>query len=472
MSLSRRRFLSQSAAVTTAFSGLLKFTAGTAHSAGTAASKYGELVADPLRIFDLPAGFSYKIIGRAGDYMDDGLRMPGRTDGMGAFPAPDGKTVLVRNHELESHKTYQGPFGLQNELLEKIDPGLIYDAGQKIAPHIGGTTTVVYDTKTKTVERQFLSLVGTCRNCAGGPTPWGTWITCEETVERIAGSDPGDTDNKNEKDHGYNFEVPATGEPALTKPVPLTAMGRFYHEAIAVDPATGIVYQTEDRHDALFYRFVPTEKGNLQAGGKLQAMAVDGPPPARPDRGFDTRNWPDSKDTFAPLTPAPVRWIDIDDIDNPGDDLRKRGFALGAARLARSEGIWHGEGEFYIACTNGGKKQYGQILRYRPSPAEGTPAETTNPGTLEIFVEPNDKTLLQGADNLTVAPWGDVIVVEDGPKDARIHGISPDGGIYKIGRNEYNSSELAGVCVSPDGTTLFVNIYDPGITLAITGPWA
>ena len=186
MKTSRRDFL-KAATVTAAFSGLSRYASG--QVAGSAAakpvpSKYGPLVSDPKRIFDLPAGFKYKVIGRAGDYMDDGLRIPGRADGMGTFDGGDGKTILVRNHELEVDLTYEGPFGLENELFEKVDRAKVYDAGKGIAPHIGGTTTVVYDTKNQKVDKQFLSLAGTCRNCAGGVTPWGSWITCEESVEK------------------------------------------------------------------------------------------------------------------------------------------------------------------------------------------------------------------------------------------------------------------------------------------------
>ncbi len=144
---------------------------------------------------------------------------------------------------------------------------------------------------------------------------------------------------------------------------------------------------------------------------------------------------------------------------------------MGGARFARGEGIWFGDGELYFACTNGGSKQYGQIFRYQPSPAEGTAGEKSKPGVLTLFLEPNNKAVLQGADNLTIAPWGDIIFCEDGPRHARVRGVTPDGDVYPIGQNQYNSSELAGVCFSPDGSTLFVNIYEPGITFAVTGPW-
>ncbi len=401
--------------------------------------------------------------------MDDGLRIPGRCDGMGAFAGPDGKTILVRNHELEAERTYEGPYGLQNELLAKVDPSKVYDLGQGRFPHIGGTTTVVFDTATQKVESQFLSLAGTCRNCAGGVTPWGSWVTCEETVDKKGSAD--DPENYNEQDHGYPFEVPATAEPGLAKPVALTAMGRFNHEAIAVDPDTGIVYQTEDRHDGLFWRYKPKELGNLAAGGKLEYLCVIDGGGRAGSKGRDARNWKESKDKVKVGERMKVEWRGIDDIDSPEDDLRKRGYENGGTRFARTEGIWFGDRELYFACTNGGSAQLGQIFRYRPSSAEGEDGEKASPGELDLFVEPNDKAILQNADNLTISPWGDVVVCEDGPRKPRIHHITPDGNVHVFGMNRYNEKELAGVCFSPDGSTLFVNIYDPGITLAITGPW-
>jgi len=151
--------------------------------------------------------------------------------------------------------------------------------------------------------------------------------------------------------------------------------------------------------------------------------------------------------------------------------LRHRGFAQGAARFARGEGMWYGREAIYFACTNGGRKEIGQIWRYFPSPSEGKPEEEKNPGKLELFVEPNDGNLVENADNLTVAPWGDLIVCEDRDGPPSLVGITPQGGFYKLGKNAVSDSELAGVTFSPDGTTLFVNIQHDGLTLAITGPW-
>ncbi len=453
----RRQFLRQAGAVALGFTGLhTLFGMGCASSPRTDAIPYGfgPLRPDPEKILDLPDGFTYRILSRAGDPMDDGLFVPGRPDGMAAFEGPNGLTVLVRNHETNVGAG-DGAFGPGNRLLDRVPAEKLYDRARGEVTCLGGTTTLVFDTRTGRVERQFLSLAGTLRNCAGGPTPWNTWITCEETVQRA--------DEHCLRDHGYNFEVPATATPALADPVPLTAMGRFNHEAVAVDPASGIVYQTEDRHDGLLYRYIPNEPGRLAAGGRLQALAVLDRP------SLDTRNW---DERLVPAgTTLEVRWIDLEDIEAPEDDLRLRGYEAGAARFARGEGMWYGRDAIYFACTNGGSARKGQIWRYVPSPDEGRPGETQRPGRLQLFVEPNDGGLIDNADNLTVAPWGDLIVCEDGSGEQFLVGITPAGEIYKFARNAVNDSEFAGATFSPDGTTLFVNIQTAGVTLAISGPW-
>jgi hypothetical protein len=468
MSLSRRHLLRNSSAVALGFAGLRTFITGSVASGAEEPSEeretnpiYGALKKKG-KVFDLPEGFSCKVISVAGDRMDDGFYVPGKFDGMCAFPGPRGKTILVRNHELSLEDEDEGPFGDRNKLFDRIDRSMMYELGSGRLPGLGGTTTIVYDTKTQEVEAQFLSLAGTIRNCAGGPTPWNSWITCEETVIT--------PDEIVEQYHGYNFEVPATAERKLADPVPLRTMGRFNHEAVAVDPKTGIVYETEDRDDGLFYRFIPARPGALLAGGRLQALRIRGIPSA------DTRNW-DERLVVKPGASFEVDWVDMENVESPYDDLRYWAYFMkGAARFARGEGIWHGSDGFYFACTTGGSKKKGQIWRYVPSSDEGTAEEANNPGRLELFVEPNDGTVCENADNLTVAPWGDLIVCEDhagrrtSPSQYLV-GVTPAGEIYKLGRNAFNSAELAGVCFSPDGGTLFVNIYSPGLTLAITGPW-
>jgi secreted PhoX family phosphatase len=418
-------------------------------------------VPDPHKILDLPESFTYRVISREGERMDDGLRVPGACDGTAAFAGPGGTTILIRNHELLPEQRGSGPFGRKNELLDLLNPARIYDRGGGKAPGLGGTTTLVYDTRTGKLERQFLSLAGTVRNCAGGPTPWGSWITCEETVLRAG-------EGALEQDHGYNFEVPASAEVALADPVPLKAMGRFNHEAVAVDPKSGIVYQTEDRDDGLIYRFIPEVPGKLHLGGRLQALVV------ADAASLDTRNW-DGPVVRAGQSMA-VTWMDVTEIDSPQDDLRQRGFQAGAARFARGEGMWYGNDAIYFACTNGGAAKKGQVWRYVPSPYEGTHRAAEAPARLDLFIEPNDGSLVENADNLTVAPWGDLVLAEDGVGEKAAEkqflvGVTPEGRVYPLARNAQNSAELTGVNFSPDGTTLFVNLFSPGATLAITGPW-
>ncbi len=453
MNLSRRHFLRAAGAVSAGFLGLRSLLAapGRARLDG-----YGELVADPKKVIDLPKGFSYRLLSAAGEGMSDGFKVPGLHDGMAAFPGPEGRTLLVRNHEVDVNKVKIGPFGAKNELFSKIDRSRLYDAGNGEIYGPGGTTNLVYDTRAGKLERHFLSLAGTIRNCAGGPTPWGSWITCEETVIR-----PG----KNlQHEHGYCFEVPASAEIGLAAPVPLKAMGRFNHEAVAVDPGTGAVYETEDRSDGLFYRFLPDVPGQLARGGRLQALKLRGRDKA------DTSNQ-GKGEPIAPGAPLEAEWIDLDEVESPKDDLRKRGASKGAATFARGEGMWFGRGAVYFATTTGGRNKKGQIWRYRPGPEEAKPGEREKPGHLELFIEPNDSNLLENADNMTVTPWGDLLVCENGKAPDQLVGVTPEGKLYTLARNSYSKSELAGVTISPDASTVFVNIQEPGVTLAICGPW-
>jgi uncharacterized protein len=455
---SRRHFLRQSALVSLAFSGLRNLYAQ--ENSSDAPPADGKLKSDPRKILDLPPGFSYHQFSRAGETMDDGLLVPGSHDGMGAFPGSDGRTILVRNHEMDPNATKYSPFGEDRVLLSKVDTRKLYDKGGGRKPGLGGTTTLVYDTKRKRLEKHFLSLGGTIRNCAGGVSLWNTWITCEEdmTKPNESGQSP---DDPIEKEHGYNFEVPATEEIQLHQAVALKAMGRFRHEAVAFDPHTGIVYQTEDTSDGLLYRFIPERKGRLDVG-RLQALRVKDLPRA------DTRNFGDTR--FKPGQKVAVEWFDVQNIESPDNDLRYQGyFEFGGARFARGEGIWYGRDAIHFACTNGGKARKGQIWRYYPSAEEGTAGERNQPAQLELYIEPNDGSLVENCDNVTMAPWGDLIICEDGKNPQYLVGVTPEGKSYKFGRN--NLSEFAGACFSPDGTTMFVNIFSPGMTLAITGPW-
>ncbi|WP_121117405.1 alkaline phosphatase PhoX [Croceibacterium ferulae] len=399
---------------------------------------YGALQPDPAGILDLPPGFSYRVISSLGDAMDDGFTVPDRADGMGCFDLGNGRIALVRNHELQPRHDGGGV------------AGAAFDThARSLVPLPGGTTTLVLDAATLELQAQHRSLAGTIRNCAGGTTPWGSWLTCEENTSRA--------DGKINQDHGWVFEVPAAAT-GLVDPVPLKAMGRFDHEAAAVDPATGIVYLTEDKGDSLLYRFLPVTPGKLVDGGRLQALVLaDGP--------ADTRNW-EGRIGAVRRQERAVRWIDLDDVESPADDLRLRGAAAGAAIFARGEGIHMGDGELFFCCTSGGAAGLGQIFRLRPS-ASG--AEDR----LDLFFESDSKDQFDFGDNLTVGPNGHLVVCEDQYTETvanHLRGITPDGEAYPIALLR-QQTELAGACFSPDGRTLFVNFYSPAKTVAITGPW-
>lgn len=418
---------------------------------------YGKLQKDPDGILNLPKGFSYKIISQRGDKMSDGLVVPGLGDGMATFKGSGDNVIIIRNHEVSPGDLENSAFGSPPYLINKVKQSKFYDFGRGQSPCIGGTSTIVYNTKTKTVVNQYLSLVGTIRNCAGGPTPWNSWISCEENTNNAS--------KVLEKDHGYNFEVPAREDIHLADPVPIKGMGRFNHEAVCVDPRTSIVYQTEDRHDGLIYRYIPFTPEKLHDGGRLQALCI------KDWKSYDTRNWPKtSRNNMSRRKKYEVEWMDIHDVESPEDDMRNKGYEKGAAVFARAEGMWFGDNEVYFACTNGGRERIGQIFRYTPSPYEGTGRESEAPGTLELFIEPNNSSLLESCDNMTMASNGHLVLCEDKARP-RIVGVSPEGKIYHIAKNIGFKSEFAGAAFSPDGKTLFVNIQVPGITLAIEGPW-
>ncbi|MEM7702803.1 MAG: alkaline phosphatase PhoX [Pseudomonadota bacterium] len=397
-----------------------------------------DLVPDPDGVLDLPEGFSYRVVSQLGDALDDGLSVPDAADGMGCFALPGGDIGLVRNHELTPGKDAGGA----------LSDG--YARGPDGAVFPGGTTNIVLDGETLAVKRQFRSIAGTIRNCSGGITPWGTWLTCEE---------PGWGMDKL-PDHGYVFEVPA-GATSMVEAKPLKAMGRFNHEAACVDPATGIVYMSEDHPEGLLYRFVPNAPGDLAKGGQLQALAL-------------TSGIRDSSNKGEVMLRQNVqytaRWIDLDNPEAPANDLRTRGAEAGALVISRGEGLHMGldggVGEFYLCSTSGGAKGLGQIFRIRIGALDGV-------DTLELFFESESKEQFDFGDNLTVAPFGDLIVCEDQYTEVvnnRLIGITPAGEAYIFGKLNMQT-ELAGGCFSPDGKTFFVNAYSPAKTLAITGPW-
>ncbi|AFZ22960.1 putative phosphatase [Cylindrospermum stagnale PCC 7417] len=417
MTLSRRQFFSLAGAGTAGallLSPLQAFYAKRTLAAGP----YGALVSDPLGVLDLPAGFSYVRLSETGQMMNDGYTVPGGHDGMGAFAGANGNTILIRNHELSP--TSSNGVGAPNSKK--------YDTKGR-----GGTTTLVVSSNGALVSH-YGTLAGTYRNCAGGPTPWGSWLSCEESFE------------VGNKKHGYIFEVPSSATGFVT-PVPLVAMGRFNHEAAAVDPDTGYVYLTEDRSDGLLYRFVPNTANNLSAG-TLYALKITAIPQANTTTGFTVGQ------------SHAVSWVQIANPDPASDTVRVAGFNLGAAKFARGEGIFYGNGDIYFCCTSGGSAGLGQVWRYTPATE-----------TLRLYIQPNNSGTLDFPDNIVVAPNNDIFLCEDGGGTDFIVGVTPTGSLYKFARNALNTNEFAGACFSPNGQIMFVNMQTPGITFAITGPW-
>ncbi len=410
--------------------------------AGPGDGGYGDLQPAGAELA-LPVGFAYTVLSTAGKPMSDGTPTPNAFDGMAAFALPDGNVRLIRNHE-----------NRDNPLSARVkgDPARAYD------PRGGGGCTSLEvrlaSDGSATLVRDFMSLNGTILNCAGGPTPWGSWLSCEETTDGPA--------QGWSVQHGYIFEVPVSAEDEV-EAVPLKAMGRFVHEAVAVDPATGIVYETEDRLLAGFYRFTPTQRGVLRAGGRLQMLAIEG------RRNVDLAR---GQRVGARL---PVVWVDIDDPDRNSvwDSMGvfAQGYDRGGARFSRLEGCWYGDRSIYFHATNGGDAGLGQVWQYRPTETEA--------GELTLVFESPSVDVLDSPDNITVSPRGGIVICEDGQSGNFIRGLTPDGRIFDLARNLLNNDEFAGACFSPDGQTLFLNSMgsttdagpSQGKTFAIWGPW-
>jgi hypothetical protein len=224
---------------------------------------------------------------------------------------------------------------------------------------------------------------------------------------------------------------------------------------VAYDPEAGILYLTEDRHDGLLYRFIPNKKDDMHSGGTLQALVIKGQPK------FDTRNWPENANRMEIDKTFELDWVELTDVEAPNDDLRTRGHEAGAALFARGEGMWYDKGVIYFACTSGGELMKGQVFKLTPA-KQG--------GQLQLFIEPNNVDIMKYCDNLTVAPWGDVMICEDDDQ-AYLRGISPEGNIFTFGKSAKPAGEFTGICFSPSGKTMFVNLQHEGLTFAITGPW-
>jgi secreted PhoX family phosphatase len=402
---------------------------------------YGALVPDPAGLLDLPAGFRYVAFSIGGsDVLDSGATVPNAHDGMAAFRGRRGQTVLVRNHEVNPEDVAEdGVVPVPTAGAPTYDPN-----------GAGGTTTLVVD-RDRGLRSHAVSLAGTLDNCAGGPTPWGTWLTCEETDEVVDGVR-----------HGYVFEVDPAGGGDQT---PIVGLGRFEHEAVAFDRG-GAAYLTEDAGEPFgqIYRFQPgrscRRRGDLHAGGSLSTLRI-------PDL--------DGTDLSAVTEPGTVfrhlDWIPIDEPDAPeGEKLRE---LHPGTPIQKAEGIWAGGDDVWIVSSYGGGPDAedeedrsavahgGQIWRYTP--------RRDRLELVTLFAPDDD---FAGPDNITVSPYGYAVICTDSDDDAQfVAGITEDGGTFPLAFNRASDSEFAGACFSPDGDTLFVNVQDPGVTFAIWGPW-
>lgn len=423
-------------------------------AATRSARGYGPLVPDPAGLLALPQDFSYQIVARTGlTVMETGQPTPSDPDGTASFASPSGMT-LVNNHEIGGNEAFRVP----------TLPGLTYDTGAR-----GGTTNIDV-TADGTRIREYVSLAGTHNNCAGGKTPWDTWLSCEETEQRTAG--------RFLRDHGYVFEVDPFDQAANTNPVPLKFLGRFAHEAVAVDPCTFEVYETEDATapNGLYFRWTPPAgfvggKGALRAlatsaggdtAGSLQAMSCFS----------DAGHISDLSEATELGTKYRVEWVDVPDRDARTTSVRMQFTDDQVTRSRKLEGVWWGDGGAHVVAsfarnTDGSVNEHdGQVWFYDPR------KQTITLKTIfGVNPDPTQDTHPDGPDNITVSPYGGVILAEDGLGIQHLVGVTKQGKSYSLARNELNGSEFAGCNFSADGKILFANIYSPGHVFAITGPW-
>lgn len=422
---------------------------------------YGPLIDDPKGLLALPAGFSYEVVTHAGvTTMDSGEFTPNSHDGTATFPGTRGSTLLVVNHELGGDRA-------EVDFPVPLTPGLAYD------PAAPGGCTVVEISKHGDHVTEWVALTGTQENCAGGRTPWGTWLTCEEDTTR-AGED-GMT-----KDHGYVFEVDPYDRRANQRPKPIKALGRYDHEAVVVDTKRGHLYLTEDADEpnGLLYRWTPP-KGFRHGRGKLRELS-DTAGVLEAFKCFDSRGR--FVDDLSRATQAGtvygVDWVTVPDRDARTVSVREQFTDDQVTRARKLEGMWWADGGAYIVSSyareESPRQHDGQVWFYDPARRK-----LTLKLILAVNQDPSKDGAFDGPDNITVSPYGGVILAEDGDGVQHLFGATDSGRTYPIARNELNDgtpeepsySEFAGVVFSPDGKTLYASIQDPGILLAIKGPW-
>ena len=461
MNLDRRSFLGATAAA-----GLIAATADVTFAA-PAAKIPNPATADLSPITDdgklaLPRGFKAIRVSTIGvePVLDDrGGKVVGKTpsnlDGTGCFEVA-GAVRLVRNHECRASASVPVP----------LVKGTVYDDG---VPHGMGGNTVVETRRDGRFVQQWVALSGTIRNCAGGETPWGSWLACEEDTTKAGTKVTSSVDKKEyvtKKDHGYVFEV-FPDVVANQIPEPIKAWGRAVWEGAAIGPDRTQAYLTEDVGGGLFYRWTAPRGRKIRAGIARQFSATDGVLQAAQlvkngkalvhygELGPDDLN-----------KPYPVKWLDGGaDRQAQKSDLRTQ--YPGATVHPKIEGCWPDASGLWFtlsfvnaneATKYGIDQDAGMIMYYDYSHQTLTMREYYPTGG--YFDSP---------DNITVSPWGSVLIAEDGSDPNHLIAFSPARGSRPLAKEIAERGEWAGPCFAANGRVLFANIQGD-CTYAITGP--
>jgi uncharacterized protein len=458
--VSRRSLLTRSAAsgVGIALIGNINGLFGTTAAANAGggrgkpgAAGYGPLVPDPHGILSLPKGFTYTIVAQSGvTTLESGETTPDDPDGMACFVRHGGNgSVLINNHEISGSEANHVP----------LISGFVYDDK---AP--GGTTTLEVDKDGNRV-REYVSLAGTLTNCAGGRTPWETWLSCEETETIVAGG----------KRHGYVFEVDPYDRDANRDPQPIKALGRYAHESCVVDPHTGVIYLTEDASNpnGLLFRFTPPESALPLGKGSLRELADDaGRLEAAKAFTLDGAHVPDLSVASEPGTTYRLGWVAVPDRDATTTSVRNQFSNDQITRSRKLEGMWWGDGGAYFVASfartsDGSAAQHdGQVWFIDP-------LDETIELKLWFAYTPDDQDSdPDGPDNITVSPYGGVIIAEDGDGRNHLVGSTDSGQVFFFARNELEGdSEFTGPTFSNNRKTLFACVQSPGHVFAIQGPF-
>ncbi len=395
MRQSRRGFLRGAGAMGMGFlGGQLPFAARPARAAGSGADDFGALVGPDANGLMLPPGFNSRIVAVAGvpPIESASIEWHEAPDGGATFPTPSGGWVYASNSEA--------------------------DGGD------GGVGVIEFDSS-GTVVDAYSILTGTSRNCAGGPTPWGTWLSCEETETGLT----------------YECDPLSPDSEGIVRP----ALGTYNHEAAAVDPATSAVYLTEDRADGFLYRFRPVTFGDLSSG-PLEALEILG------------------STTITPGEVRAIAWHSIPDPNATGGVFTRLQISQ-ASRFNRGEGIWY-EGGFMYFATTGDQRIWAVDCANQTIEIIYDAATSANPE-------------LTQPDNVFASPTGDIYAAEDSG-NLEIVAITPTGAVKPVMRIVgHGDTEIAGPALSPDGTRMYFSSQrgpgpegEDGITYEIEGPFA